>query len=65
MRLNPSNKAFPSSLKFMLLKWVQSATPKALVGEEILMDTHYKFNCVRSTAGLKEVISTPRLTSFL
>ncbi len=27
MRLNPSNEALPSSFKYALLIWVQSATP--------------------------------------
>jgi hypothetical protein len=39
MKLNPYDKASLSSFKFMLLKWVQSATPEALAIEEILLDT--------------------------
>jgi hypothetical protein len=55
MKLNPSNKAPLFSFKFALLKWVQSATPKALAMNEILLDTHYKFDHVGSMAKLKEV----------
>lgn len=65
MRLDPFNKAFPSGFKFMLLKWVQSATPKAFAIEEITLDTHYKFNCVGSMARLKKVVDMPKSTSFL
>ncbi len=65
MRLNPFNEAPPFGFKFALLKWVQSATLEALVVEEILLDTHYKFDRVGSMARLKEVINTSKLFSFL
>jgi len=65
MRLSPFDKALLSSLKFVLLKWVENATPKALVVEEIVLDTHYKFDYVGSMVGLKEVINTFKLASFL
>ncbi len=65
MRLNPFYEAPLSSFKFVLLKWVKNAIPKALAVEEIVIDTHYRFDYVGSMAGLKEVINTFRLASFL
>jgi hypothetical protein len=65
MKLNPSNKVPPSGFKYTLLKWVQSAIPHALIAEEILFDTHYKFDRVGSMAKLKEVIEMHNLVSFL
>jgi hypothetical protein len=65
MKVKPSNKAPLSCFKSTLLKWVQNTTPKTLIVREILVDTHYRFNRVGSMAGLKEVINTPKLASFL
>jgi hypothetical protein len=64
-RLNPCEEAPLSSFKFVLLKWVESAIPKALVVEEFFLYTHYRFNRVGSMAKLKDVINTFRLVSFL
>jgi hypothetical protein len=65
MKLNPFDKAPPSGFKLTLLKWLQNATLEAFARKEILLDTHYRFDCVGSMVGLKEVINMPKLASFL
>lgn len=65
MKQNPFDEAPLSSFKFALLKWVESAILEAFAVEEILLDTHYKFDRVGSMAKLKEVISTFKLASCL
>jgi hypothetical protein len=65
MKLNPSNEALLFGFESALLKWVQSSTLEALIAKEILLDTHYRFDYVRSMVELKGVIDTSRLSSFL
>jgi hypothetical protein len=65
MSLNPSDKAPLEGFKSALLKWVQSAILEALPTKEFFLNTHYRFDRVGNIVGLKEVIDTLRLFSFL
>jgi hypothetical protein len=65
MKLNPFDKAPLFNFKSTPLMWVQSAILKTLVPKESFLDTHYRFNRVGNMAGLKGVIDTSKVFSFL
>jgi len=65
MRLNPSNKAPPSSFKTALKRWIGNIVPKGILAKCIHLDTHYMYDRVNDMMELLDVIDKTNSASFL